>query len=965
MTPERSQKIKELYQAARQREEGDRAAYLQQACAGDDGLRQEVESLLAQGSAPGNFLKDSASKLAPKAFVEVQHASLVGRRLGVYQVLSPLGAGGMGEVYKARDTKLGRDVAIKVLPPVYVHDPEWVARFEREARLLAALNHPNIATIHGLEQSEGAHYLVMELVPGETLAERLRQGPLGIEQALRIGSQIAEALEAAHEKGVMHRDLKPANVKVTPEGRVKVLDFGLAKAYAAEGAQDISQAATLTALPTEEGKILGTPAYMSPEQARGKPVDKRTDIWAFGCVFYELLTGKRLFRGESLTDTVAAVLEREPEWQKLPPATPAKIRDLLRRCLQKEASRRLRDIGDARIEIEEALLAPAVTVPTSSATIPSGARNFWQTRWAPVAVLVAVAILSAGIGFWFRQPVRNEGSVTRLTITLPKSQQLASLETHSVAISPDGTNLVYAASEQGVSQLYLRPIGSLEARVIPGTESASAPFFSSDGHWIGFFAGAKLKKIPVGGGPAITLCDSPTNQGGDWGPDGRIYFTPQEISGIWRVSADGGTPEPVTTLDRQEGETAHIWPQILPGGKAVLFTVWTGPGLDENYLEIQALGTSRHRILLRGSGGGYYSPSGHLVYVRGGVLMAVPFDLARLEVTSDAPVELTKGVLEGAVAPHFSISTGGTLAYVPGPSMVVGETRLVWVDRRGGVEPLSAPPRIYRNLGLSHDGRRVAIGTLGAKGDIWIYDLARTTFTRLTSEMSTLFPLWAPDDSRVIYQAFRQGSRDLYWRRTDGTGSDELLAASQGEKWPSSWTPDGKILAFQEQGPSTGWDIWVVDAAGDRKPRPLLQTPFNERYPQISPDGRWMAYTSDESGRGEVYVQPFPGLGRKWQISTEGGTLSTWARSGKELFYLNGKKMMVAEIQTQPEFAAGTPRLLFEGDYFYWAGRSYDVSPDGQRFLMLQLADQGQGPTQINIVLNWFDELKRLVPAKK
>ncbi len=618
MTPERSQKLKQLYQAAREREEGDRAAYLQQACAGDDGLRQEVESLLAQGSAPGNFREDSAIKLAPKAFVEAQHASLVGRRLGVYQVLSPLGAGGMGEVYKARDTKLGREVAIKVLPPVYVRDPEWVARFEREARMLAALNHPNIATIHGLEQSEGAHYLVMELVPGETLAERLRQGPLGIEQALRIGSQIAEALEAAHEKGVMHRDLKPANVKVTPEGRVKVLDFGLAKAYAAEGAQDISQAATLTALPTEEGRILGTAAYMSPEQARGKPVDKRTDIWAFGCVLYELLTGKRLFRGESPTDTVAAVLEREPDWQKLPPATPSKIRDLLRRCLQKDASRRLRDIGDARIEIEEAVSAPAVALPTSSVTIPNGARNFWQTRWAPVAVLIAVAILSAGIGFWYRKPVRNEGPVARLTITFPASQQLASLETHSVAISPDGTNLVYAASEQGVSQLYLRPIGSLEARLIPGTEGGSAPFFSSDGRWIGFFAGAKLKKIPVAGGPAITLCDSPTNHGGDWGPDGSIYFAPQEISGIWRVSADGGTPEPVTTLDRQGGETAHLWPQILPGGKAILFTAWTGPGMDEDYLAIQTLGTSRHRILVRGAGGGYYSPSGHLVYVRGG-----------------------------------------------------------------------------------------------------------------------------------------------------------------------------------------------------------------------------------------------------------------------------------------------------------------------------------------------------------
>jgi serine/threonine protein kinase/Tol biopolymer transport system component len=970
ITPERWRQIERLYHAALEREESQRAAYLHEVCAGDDALRQEVESLLAQQTAAGSFLETPALEVAAKALAEDHsQSSLVGRKLGAYKIVSMLGAGGMGEVYQARDTKLGRDVAIKVLPAEFVHDAERLARFQREARMLAALNHPNIATIYGLEQSEGVHYLVMELVPGHTLAERVRAGALKMEEALRVAAQIAEALEAAHEKGVIHRDLKPANVKVTPEGRVKVLDFGLAKAFAGDGGLDLSNAPMLSAMGTEEGRILGTPAYMSPEQARGKPVDKRTDIWAFGCVLYEMLTGKEAFRGETLSDTIAAVLEREPAWEVLPPETPVKIRDLLRRCMQKDSQRRLRDIGDARIEIEEALVEP--TAPAKS----TRARWRGPLVWGGTSLLLVAAI--ASLATWNLRRLPLPQPVSRLTITLPPGRQLAGLENGpDVALSPDGTHLAYVVRQGDTTQIYLRAIDSLEARPISGTEGATEPFFSPDGQWLGFFAGGKLKKISVSGGAALTLCDVSNSAGGSWGSRGTIIFGNFAGGPLQQVSDAGGTPQPLTRLEK--GETSHGFPDLLPSGKAVLFSASSSASLwTDAQVAVQRIGTGERRNLVQGGMYPQYAPTGHLVYAQEGNLMAVPFDSQRLTTTGSA-VPVVENVLQSTSLgdAEYSFSATGSLVYVPGVQSA--PLRLVWVNRNGAEQPVPAPARPYRLPRLSPDGRRLAVDIAEQGSQVWLYDFPRETLTRFTFEgNANNGAVWTPDGKRIAFISNKEGPRNIFWQLADGSGGLERLTTSEYLHIPGSWSPNGQLLAFAESNPTTGFDIWVlrmgdssqgsgqVPSAGSgqgRKAQVFLRTPFNEQAPQFSPDGRWLAYVSNESGRSEIYVQPYPGPGGKWQLSTEGGKEPLWNRNGRELFYRSGNKMMAVEITTQPSFSAGTPKVLFEGPYQLLALSSpnYDVAPDGQRFLMLKPIEQA---AQINVVLNWFEELKRRVPT--
>jgi Tol biopolymer transport system component len=751
MTPERWQKIEQLYHAALEREESQRAAYLHEVCAGDDALRREVESLLAQEKRRDGFLESPAMEVAARAMAKDSPQSLKGQQLGSYKIVSLVGAGGMGEVYQAHDTKLGRDVAIKVLPAAFVHDVDRLARFQREARMLAALNHPNIATIHGLEQSDGVHYLVMELVPGHTLAERVSSGGLKIEEALKLGVQITEALEAAHEKGVIHRDLKPANVKVTPDGRVKVLDFGLAKAFAGDFGQDLSSAATLSAMGTEEGMVLGTPAYMSPEQARAKPVDKRTDIWAFGCVLYELLTGKRAFRGETVSDTIAAVLEREPNWGALPPATPAKIRDLLRRCLQKESQHRLRDIGDARIEIEEASAAPAM--PEPAATL-KGVRVLGRRALiVGVGALLLVAIVT-GLAIWNLKPAPTAPPkpVSRFTITLPPGEQLSAQDYAAMALSPDGTHLAYVATQGGTQQLYLRAMDSLEAtKPIPGTEGAVSPFFSPDGQWLGFFARGKLKKVSVSRGSALTLGDAKNPRGGSWGGQGTIAFAPAAVSVLQQVSDTGDTLQPLTHLEK--GENSHRWPEFLPGGKAVLFAAGTSAANWSNaQVVVQPAGTGERRNLIQAGMYPRYAPSGHLVYAQGGSLMAVPFDPQRLAITG-AAVPVVEGVLQSTANGNaqYTFSATGSLVYVSG-GVQATQLRLVWVSRNGAEQPLAAPARTYQIPRLSPDGRRIAVGIAEQESQTWLYDLSREALTRLTSEgNSNQAPAWTPDGKRIAF----------------------------------------------------------------------------------------------------------------------------------------------------------------------------------------------------------------------
>jgi serine/threonine protein kinase len=889
-----------------------------------------------------------------------------GTRFGSYEVVAQIGAGGMGEVYRAHDTKLARDVAIKVLPANFVNDPERLSRFQREARMLAALNHTNIATIYGLEQSGGVTCLVMELVPGETLAERVKAGPVPIEEALKIAVQIAEALEAAHEKSIIHRDLKPANVKVTPENKVKVLDFGLAKAFEGDAtAEDMGNSPTLTRAATMQGVILGTAAYMSPEQARGKAVDKRTDIWAFGCVLYELLTGKHAFDGEDTTEILAAVLKSEPDWNRLPTTTPPAIRMLLKRCLQKDRTLRLRDAGDVRIELNEALSAPSSMSQSIAAPVIAiralGRRELFlgSGAWLMVAAIASIAT-------WILKPLSSPllQPVSRLTITLPPGQQLAGLDHGpAVALSSDGTQIAYIARQGGVQQLYLRAMDSLVAKPIPGTDGAVNPFFSPDRQWVGFFADGKLKKASMSGGAVLSIGEAASPNGASWGSQGTIAFAPTNVSSIQQMPDTGSTATPLSNFNNQEN--SHRWPEFLPDGKTVLFAAGlTAGNWASAQVTVQPPGTGSRRNLVPGTAP-RFAASGHLVYAQVGNLMAVPFDPQRLALTG-AAIPVVEGVLQSASNGYaqYDLSNTGSLVYVSG-GLQSNQSKLVWVNRNGTEQPLSAPEHNYVYVRLSPNGRRVAVAIAEDQGSqVWLYDF-QETLTRLTFVgLANNVPTWTPDGKRIAFLSNKEG-QNVFWQLADGSGGLEQLTTNDFLHAALSFTPDGQQMAFIESNPTTGYDIWVMRMS-DRKAQPFIRTPFNESCPQFSPDGHWMAYVSNESAHNEIYVQSYPGPGGKWQISTEGGTEPVWNRNGRELFYRNGNKMMAVDVATQPTFAGGKPRVLFEGPYVPTPATfpNYDVSPDGQRFLMLKPSEQDQAAqTQINVVLNWFEELKQKVPT--
>jgi serine/threonine-protein kinase len=884
-----------------------------------------------------------------------------GSRLAAYEILAPIGAGGMGEVYKARDTRLDRTVAIKVLPAHVASDPDVRQRFEREARAVAALNHPHICSLYDVGSQDGTDFLVMEYLEGETLATRLERGPLPLEQALQYAIQIASALDKAHRVGITHRDLKPANIFLT-KGGAKLLDFGLAKASGpAVAGAGLSMLPTTPPDLTARGTILGTLQYMSPEQLEGNEADARSDIFAFGAVVYEMLTGRRAFEGKGQASLIGAIMNSEPPAiSTRQPMAPAALDHLVRTCLAKDPNDRWQTTADLERQLRWVVGAGSQAGVAAPVVTPR------RTRGALIAAGIGTAaVLVAGVAAWMLKP-ESPRRIARFAVTLPEGEQFSNTGRHVVALSPDGTHLAYSANER----LNLRAMDQLEATPIRGTEGGSNPgrnpFFSPDGQWIGFWQEGQLRRVSVTGGAAVKLCDADNPWGASWGADDTILYG-QGAMGIWRVSGRGGTPEQLIKVDASK-ESAH-GPQMLPGGDKVLFTLRTSGTWDAAQIVVQSLTSGERKVLIEGGRDGRYVPTGHLVYAREGTLLASPFNLARLEVTS-GPTPLVEGVADGGVltgAAHFSVADDGTLAYTQATGLQPQRT-LVWVDRQGREEAMSkVPVRTYTYPRISPDGKRVALDVRDQQLDIWTWDFTRETLTRVTFDPSRdEFPVWTPDGGRLIFHSYRDGPANLYSQSADGTGTSERLTQSVTAAFPYSISPDGTRLMCL-----AGGDLTVLTLKGEHVAQPLVQTPFTHRNGEISPDGHWVAYESVESGQYEIYVRPFPNGAGKWLISNDGGTRPLWARSGQELFYLAPSgSLMSVRIERDPSFVAGTPTTLFTGEYFGTAtglgGRTYDVSLDGQKFLMIKsvgTSDQTSSPPSIIVVQNWLEELKRLVPT--
>jgi serine/threonine-protein kinase len=896
-----------------------------------------------------------------------------GATLGRFKVGERLGAGGMGEVWSARDETLGRSVALKILPEAFAADPERLSRFEREARLLAALNHPNVATLFGLERIADRGVLVLEKVSGQTLEERVAESPIPVREALPLFAQIAAALEAAHEAGIVHRDLKPANIKVTPEGRVKVLDFGLAKLLGEGPAlSSDSLSPTMTRGETGAGVVLGTVAYMSPEQARGRPVDKRTDIWAFGCTLFEALSGRAAFRGETPSDTLARVIEREPDWSALPREMPPLVGRLLRRCLRKETSERLRDIGDARIQLEEAISEGSST--GSAATAPEergpGAGGVSRRRTLGGAVL-GFALGAAAVSIaWYAMSVRRVGTErppippARFTLRLPEGLGLAVYNSSSLAFSPDGTRLAFAARGARDSGVWIRPLDALESRKIPGTELARSPFFLPGSDWLVFEANLRLKRVLLSGGTPQVLQEMPYPTGATAGPQGSIVLVPNFTGGLFQLSPGRGTPRRLTSPGATDGGGGHIWPAALPNERGFLFTSWNeGKSYDQADISVYEFRTGTSRVVLEGGYHARFAPSGHILFVRGLSLHSAPFDLATLAVTGPS-VPIIEGVLSDASqgASLFDVSSRGSLAYVSGGAYTAAR-RLVSVDRTGAARTISAG-RPYVSPRVSSDGRRIALWIEESEASLYVLDPARVTLSRTVFSSDDHSPAWSPDGTRLAFESGREGAHQVYVGPADGSGAANRITSGEHHHYLTDWSRDGRWLAYVEFHPTTGADLWVVSADGKSPPSPLLRTSFSEKAAVFSPDSRWLAYASDESGRYEVYALPFPGPGGRIQLSNAGGEEPAWSRDGRELYYREDHRMMAVPVRPDADLSPGRPFALFSGSYLQniAPNRSYDVGPDG-RFWMVTEPVGGELPQEIHVILGFAEELKRRVPA--
>jgi serine/threonine-protein kinase len=890
----------------------------------------------------------------------------------------------MGEVYRARDPRLGREVALKSLPAGLGSDPDRLARFEREAKLLAALSHPNIAAIYGVEEEAGGgRILVLELAAGETLSERLARGPLPPEDVVAIARQIVAALEAAHERGIVHRDLKPDNIKVGPDGGVKVLDFGLATAFGGVGgASDpggvMSQSPTMSARMTAAGMLLGTAAYMAPEQARGKPVDRRADIWAFGAVLWEMVCGRRLFEGETVTDLLAAVLRQDVPWDTLPDSVPAPLRRLLRRCLERDPQRRLRDIGEARLVLED--MAAGRIDPADSTTAPSAAAAAVSSgpalsgRGAALAGLAAllVAALAAAGGWWMRGTPTTVHPLSRLSFMLPATASLQTLDDRqTLALSKDGRTLVFTATDGGANRIFVRRLEAAAAVPLPGTEGAEDLFLSPDGAWVGFFADGKLRKTPLGGGPAVTLCEAGQSRGGTWGEDGTIIFVPEVTSGLMRVPASGGVPATLTTPDVSKGERSHRWPEILPDGHSVLFTVGMleKPGdYDDASIDVVDLKTGARHNVYQGASMARVSPSGHLLVATRGVVYAVPFDVSRAKVTGPAvpAVEGVSGDPSSGVA-FFGVGLDGTLAYIAG-GPAGRERDVVWVDRDAKVTPIGLPPREYRDVRFSPDGTHLALSEgpgSGRQSDISIHDLVHGTTLRLTSDGLSGTPVWTPDGRSVVYDQYSQ--RAIMRRAADGSGAPVLIRPHGGIMMiPSAVLPDGSTIFLNRSGLPSKGDILTLAMDGSRDMQPYIGTPAHEVEAMPSPDGKLLAYTVVERADPAIMVQSYPGPGGRWQVSEGPAVSARWTRDQRHLFFLSQQSVMEVPVTSTAPFTYGRPQRVLSLRELRtaprWGSSQYDVTPDGKRFVFILDRLRESSPQQVNVVLNWTDEVSRLVP---